>query len=202
MNFGEHRQSVTTHGVAHWFVIASILLALGLWSFGAFLLWTMRNNELSKAMLAADNVIATMANDVARNIDVFGLSLEAVIDNMAIPGAELLTGDLRQQLLFDRAATAKYLRAIKVLDEAGYPRIDLRTLSPVRKAYSSQDYFLVHRDNPSKGLYIGHPYFGDNGGYRIGISRRLSHPDGAFGGVVVGVMELGYFSDMFDRVVI
>ncbi len=75
-----------------------------------------------------------------------------------------------------------------------------RTLSPPRRNHSSRDYFLVHRNNPGIGLYIGTPFFGDKGGYRIGISRRLSDRDGAFAGVVVGVMELNYFKDMFSRV--
>lgn len=202
MNAGEHWRNVTTRDAARWLVVASILLALGLWSVGAFLLWTMRKNDLGKAMLAADNVIATMANDVARNIDMFDLSLNAVIDNSATPGADKLTGELQQQLLFDRAATARYLRSIKVLNQAGYPILDSRTLSPARKSYANRDYFLVHRDNPDTGLYIGHPYFGDGGGYRIGISRRLSHRDGSFAGVVAGIMELDYFKDMFDHVVL
>jgi diguanylate cyclase (GGDEF)-like protein len=58
----------------------------------------------------------------------------------------------------------------------------------------------VHRNNPGIGLYLGTPFFGDRGGYRIGISRRLSNPDGSFAGIVVGVMELDYFKDMFSRV--
>jgi diguanylate cyclase (GGDEF)-like protein len=103
-------------------------------------------------------------------------------------------------VLFDRAATAKYLVSIKVLDESGRMTFDSRTIAPANRSYSTRDYFLVHHDNPNIGLYIGHPFVGGSGKYRIGISRRLSRTDGSFAGIVTGTMELNYFQDMFSRV--
>jgi diguanylate cyclase (GGDEF)-like protein len=193
--FGRAFQHVGT-----WLVTASIVLALGLWTSGAVLLWMMRSNVLSKALLASDNLLATMSSDIARNLDMFDLSLQAVIDNSKHPGIGSVSKDIRQLVLFDRAATAKYLRSIQVLDKDGWLSLDSRTLSPPRKNHSSRDYFLVHQSNPGIGFYLGTPFFGDRGGYRIGISRRLSNRDGSFAGVVVGVMELNYFKDMFSRV--
>jgi diguanylate cyclase (GGDEF)-like protein len=189
-----------SQSIAGWLVTASVLLALGLWSFGAILLWTMRSNELAKALQAGDNMVSTMANDIARNLDMFDLSLRAVIENMNYPGVDSVGKDIRQMVLFDRAATAKYLASIKVLDENGRLILHSRTVAPAMKNYGTRDYFLVHHDNPDLGLYIGHPFIGGSGKYRIGISRRLSQADGSFAGIVVGTMELDYFQDMFGRV--
>ncbi len=108
-----------SQSIAGWLVTASVLLALGLWSFGAILLGTMRSNELAKALQASDNMVSTMANDIARNLEMFDLSLRAVIENMNYPGVDTVGKDIRQMVLFDRAATAKYLASIKVLDENG-----------------------------------------------------------------------------------
>lgn len=38
-----------------------------------------------------------------------------------------------------------------------------------------------------------------SGQYVIGISRRLSRPDGTFAGVVVGTLRLQYFHDLFQK---
>jgi diguanylate cyclase (GGDEF)-like protein len=184
-----------------WLVILSVGLALGLWVFGAGLLWTMRQNELAKAVQASDNTVSAMSADIARNLEMFDLSLRAVIDNLDHPGVQSASRDIRQLVLFDRAATAKHLSSIKVLNEAGQLTIDSRTLAPPRKDLSSHDYFLVHRDNPNVGLYIGQPFIGGSGKWLIGISRRLSRADGSFAGVVVGTIELDYFRELFEKVV-
>jgi len=200
LRFGGSRRAFQHIGT--WLVTASIILALGLWTSGAVLVWMMRSNVLSRALLASDNLLATMSNDIARNLDMFDLSLRGVIDNSNHPGIGSVSKDIRQLVLFDRAATAKYLRSIKVLDKNGWLTIDSRTVTPQSKNYSLRDYFLAQRDNSDAGLYVGSPFFGDSGGYRIGISRRLANRDGSFAGVVVGVMELDYFKDMFSRVAI
>lgn len=183
-----------------WLVVFSVGLALVLWIFGAALLWTMRENELAKAVQAGDNTVSTMAVDIARNLEMFDLSLRAVSDNLDHPGIQAVSKDIRQLILFDRAATAKHLSNIKVLNETGELTIDLRTVTPPRREFSSRDYFLAHRGNPDLGLYIGQPFMGDSGRWLIGISRRLSHSDGSFAGVVVGTMELDYFSELFDKI--
>jgi len=182
-------------------VVSSVGLALGLWVFGAVLLWTMRENELAKAVQAGDNTVAAMSVDIARNLEMFDLSLRAVIDNLDRPGVQSVSKDIRQLILFDRAATAKHLSSIKVLNEAGQLTLDSRTLAPQRREHSSRDYFLVHRDNPNVGLYIGQPFIGADNKWLIGISRRLSRADGSFAGVVVGTIELDYFRELFEKVI-
>ena len=182
-------------------LVLSVGLALGLWVFGAVLLWTMRQNELAKAVQAGDNTVSTMAVDIARNLEMFDLSLRAVIDNLDHPGVQSVSKSIRQLILFDRAATAKHLSSIKVLNETGQLTINSRTLTPVRREYSSRDYFLVHRDNPNVGLYIGQPFLSASNKWLIGISRRLARADGSFAGVVVGTIELDYFRELFEKVV-
>ncbi len=65
---------------------------------------------------------------------------------------------------------------------------------------SKRDFFVVHKDNPYVGLFIGDPFVTKAGNYSIGVSRRLSHPDGSFAGVVVGILRLSFFYDLFRGV--
>ena len=123
------------HNLGGSLVVLSVGLALGLWVFGAVLLWTMRENELAKAVQASDNTVSAMSVDISRNLEMFDLSLRAVIDNLGHPGVQSVSKDIRQLVLFDRAATAKHLSSIKVLNEAGQLTIDSRTIAPPRKEY-------------------------------------------------------------------
>src|SRR3984957_8419551 len=134
-----HRPRLPTNRIGAWLVAASVVLALGLWSFGAVLLWTMRSNDLAKAVFASDNIVSTMSNDIARNLDMFDLSLRAAMDNMNYPGVDSVSKEIRQMVLFDRAATAKYLASIKVLDETGRIRLDSRTITPEQSDHSTRD---------------------------------------------------------------
>ena len=51
--------------------------------------------------------LQVIERDIARNAEIFDLSLRAVVDNLKAPGVAELTPELRQLILFDRAATAK-----------------------------------------------------------------------------------------------
>lgn len=107
---------------------------------------------------------------------------------------------LRAQILFDRAATAKYLGSILVLDAAGNVMIDAASDdAPRRGNFADRDYFTVQRDNPRAGLYISAPFQSRlrNGQPSIALSRRLSHADSSFAGIVLIAINLEYFHDLF-----
>ena len=148
---------------------------------------------------AAANIAETIEHDIARTFEMFDLSLQGVIRAMAEPEIARLTGRARQLALFDYAANATYLNAILVLDETGKIVDDSRSLVPPKLNLADRDYFQVHRDNPDVGMYLSHPLKSrfQDGEWSIAISRRISKPDGSFGGVVVGTLDLDYFQSLF-----
>ena len=148
---------------------------------------------------AAANVAKTVEEDIERTLAMFDLSIQGVIPAMAEPEIARLTGRARQLALFDRSANAPYLNAILVIDETGKIVDDSRSLVPPKLNLADRDYFQVHRDNPDVGMYLSRPIEsrGENGGWVIAISRRISKPDGSFGGVVAGTLQLAYFQSLF-----
>jgi diguanylate cyclase (GGDEF)-like protein len=86
------------------------------------------------------------------------------------------------------------------LDERGRIRFDSRTLDPQPINYAERDFFVAQRDNTDIGRYIGRPFVGMSGRDLIGISRRLTHPDGSFACVVVGILRLEYFQNLFKNI--
>ncbi|MBN3847036.1 GGDEF domain-containing protein, partial [Paraburkholderia sp. Ac-20342] len=178
-------------------VLAGAILAIAVW-----LLAQMRDDALRRAQDSVDNVSLLVERDVSRNLEIYDLSLRAVIDGLEQPGVLELPPTIRQMVLFDGSISAKDMGSVFVLDARGNVRFDSRTTEPQPGNFADRDYFKVHRDKPDAGLFISHP-FGPEGSVsdkdlRIALSRRITQPDGSFGGVVVGTMRLTYFHRLFD----
>jgi signal transduction histidine kinase/DNA-binding NarL/FixJ family response regulator/HPt (histidine-containing phosphotransfer) domain-containing protein len=159
-----------------------------------------RRDTTAQAETEGKNIAATVAQDVARNLDLYDLSLQAVVQGLRTPGLEKLDPELRQAILFDRAAKAPYFGFINALDEHGTVIADSRSLTPRGGNWSGRDYFVAQRDDAREKLFIGRPFLtGPGQPATIPISRRISYPDGSFAGVVVGTLRLAYFHDLFSR---
>jgi diguanylate cyclase (GGDEF)-like protein len=181
------------------------LLALGIsliLSFSAIcavVLWEMGEKDYQHTKQAATNLVASIASEIARNLELYDLSLQAVVDGVKLPEINAIRPELRQVVLFDRAATAKDLGAILVLDPAGEVILDSRTITPRKANFSDRDFFVVHQKRDDAGLFISKPWINETGAYLVSLSRRISKTDGSFGGVVVGSMRLSYFHDLFRK---
>jgi signal transduction histidine kinase/CheY-like chemotaxis protein len=180
---------------------AGIVTTLAIFLLAGAVVLDGRRDAAREAHQAADNVAAAMAQDIARNIELYDLSIQAVAHGLQFPSIATLEPDLRQMILFDRTANARHLGFINVLNEGGEVIADSRAKTPRSGNFASRDYFQFHRREPRDLLFIGRPFLtGPDQPATIPLSRRLSHPDGSFAGVVVGSMRLAYFRELFDRV--
>jgi diguanylate cyclase (GGDEF)-like protein len=181
------------------------LLALGLavtLSFTAIcggVLWTMGERDFEHNQTAAANLVASIASEIDRNIELYDLSLQAVVDGIKLPEINKIAPELRQVVLFDRAATAKDMGSILVLDSRGTITLDSRSLAPAERNFANSDFFQAHVHRADVGLFISRPWIGDDGQHLISFSRRISNADGSFGGVVAGSMHLSYFHSLFRK---
>ncbi|MDR6469228.1 diguanylate cyclase (GGDEF)-like protein [Paraburkholderia graminis] len=176
-------------------VLASAILALAVW-----VLAQMHDDALRRAQDSVFNVSLLVERDVSRNLEIYDLSIRTVIDGLKQSRVMQLDPALRQMVLFDGSASAKDMGSILVIDETGYIAIDSQSLPPRHVYLGDRDYFKVHRDSPDVGLYVSRPFMPRTTGadMSIGLSRRITRPDGSFGGVVVGTMRLKYFRSLFD----
>jgi diguanylate cyclase (GGDEF)-like protein len=181
-------------------VLIGLIVTFGFSGIFGGILWDMARRDRAKALDSASNLVATIANDISRNIDLYDLSLQAVVDGLKMPEVDKASPQLRHMILFDRAATAKDLGSILVIDRSGEVTIDSRFTTPPAINYSQRDFFLIHQARPGVGLYISRPWVASTGEYLISLSRRLDNPDGSFAGVVAGTMRLSYFHDLFRKV--
>lgn len=158
-----------------------------------------RHDAAARAADNAGNLALIVERDVARTVELFDLSLQAVVDGAQDPEVMRLPPPYRQQLLFDRSASAgKYMGALLYIDERGEIAVDSTSPAPRQGNFADRSWFSAHRDNPQLGLFISPPYqsrLHDNE-WSIAFSRRVNHADGSFAGVAIGALRISHFRDL------
>lgn len=160
-----------------------------------------RQEAVTRARNTSANVVGALARDLGRNLEVYDLSLQAVVDGMSNPEVPSLPAQLRHEILFDRSTTAAYISGIYAVDDKGRVVQARARLLPDAN-FSDRDYFTVHRDSADVGLFISRPYASRlrNGTASIALSRRISKDDGTFGGIALIAINLGYFQQLVDDI--
>ncbi|MBR1233828.1 GGDEF domain-containing protein [Bradyrhizobium sp. AUGA SZCCT0177] len=182
----------------HRMTISVILLALSFSAVCGWVLLEARRATEARATEVATSLANSLKADIARNVDLLNLSLEGLMSNLKLPGLDRLSPEMRQLVLFDYSATARHPTSMFVIDDTGRITHDSKNLIPPRQNMSDRDYFQFHRDNEFPGLYISRPIASRVTGLSlVAFSRRLSHPDGSFAGVVLTAMLQDHFQAMF-----
>jgi diguanylate cyclase (GGDEF)-like protein len=196
-NIGLKRQS----GPIKRLIVPIVVIVVCLSALSAVFLIDARRTAWDRASEVASRLAVAVASDMSHNFETLDLSLQAVVENLKHRDIEKLSPELRNLILFDRSATARHLGSILVLDENGVIRFDSRTLTPSPINLADRDYFQIHMRDDAVGMYISRPFIRrTSNDLAIGISRRLSHADGSFAGVVVGTMRLESLRQLFKDV--
>jgi diguanylate cyclase (GGDEF)-like protein len=179
-------------------IASSVVTVIGFSAICASVMLDMRHGEEELARQTLDNLASGIDADISRNVELYDLSLRAVVSTMRMPEIKDVSKSIRHLILFDRAATAKHFGAIQVFDAEGRLTIDASTLDPIEENRADEEFFQVHRDHPDAGLFISRPML-HRGAYSIVLSRRVTGADGSFLGVVAGSIRFSYFHDLFGR---
>lgn len=102
-------------------------------------------------------------------------------------------------LLVENVRKLPFVRAIWVLDRTGDMIHDSESL-PGRYNLSDREYFRAQRDDPERGLYVYGPILSKHGVWFIGVSHRLSNPDGSFAGVIAAALEPRYLQRFYESI--
>ncbi len=181
-------------------IAAGCTLTLCLSAICAYVMYDAGLRDYEEARVASSNLVATLAADVARNIEKIDLSLQAVQDGLKLPEVNRLDPAMRNMVLFDRSTTSSDMGSILAIDRHGNIKVESRSLTPRPDNYSQKEYFQYHLHNADDRLYVTRPYVNHLGAYIIGVSRRLVDSAGNFDGVVVGVIKVSYFYDLFKKI--
>ncbi|TDV34304.1 diguanylate cyclase (GGDEF)-like protein [Paraburkholderia caballeronis] len=165
-------------------------------------LYAGRVEELDHAVENSRNVVTTISGDLARNVELYDLSLQAVVTGAQQPQTWRLPDALRQRVLFDRATVASFLGGAYVLDASGHVKASQTGTPNPALSLSARDYFVAQQRNPDAQLYISKPYRSmlRNGVLTVGLSRRINGADGRFDGVALLAVRIEYFQHLLDRI--
>ncbi|GJE49723.1 hypothetical protein GOFOIKOB_2763 [Methylobacterium tardum] len=186
---------------ARTWITLGVLAPVGMLVVSGMMLLDLRRDAWDKAEQTSQNLLQVIERDIARNVEIIDLTLHAVVDNLKAPGVAEASPELRQLILFDRAATARDMGAMFVLDENGGSLFEAAQ-TPARKVnYADRDYFQAHKARGDLGLYISRPLVSRLTGIRmVVLSRRIDKADGSFGGIVLATLKLSFFGRLFDRI--
>jgi Cache domain. len=161
-----------------------------------------RADALNHARETAQNLVSIVSSDLERNVEIYDLSLEAMVDGARDRATWTLPADLQQAVLFDRATTAAYLGGAYVIAADGRVIASQNGEINAEVRLADRDYFLVHQRSPAVGLYFSHPYRSRlrDGKFSIGLTRRINEADGTFGGVALLAIRIEYFQHLLDRI--
>ncbi len=181
--------------------VLGILAPIGMLLICGQMLLDMRGDAWDKATQTSRNLLQVIERDIARNVEIIDLSLRAVVDNLSAPGISEIGPELRQLVLFDRAATATDMGVVLVLNDKGDTVFDSHAVPARRLNNADRDYFRAHAARADLGLVISRPVTSRLVGVPvIVLSRRITKPDGSFGGIVSASLKLSYFTRLFANI--
>ncbi len=179
----------------------AIAILLGFVAIAGYSLIDARNATRQNAVQASENLTAALAHDIDRNITLYDLSLQTVVAGLKLPQLPEMSTTVRQAVLFDGSASAEGFGTTFVIDEHGAIQIASKDSSAQDLNFADRDFFTAQRDDPSLGLYISAPFrLRVSGAWAVAFSRRITHSDGGFAGIVFGSVKLDFFKRLFDRV--
>jgi hypothetical protein len=182
--------------------IAGTAVAVAMASLTFVTLYDGRADALKHAHETSQNLVSLISSDVERNVEIYDLSLQSMVDSAQNPATWRLPADLRRSVLFDRATTAAYLGGAYVLDVNGRVLASQDgELNPAVRL-DDRDYFVVQQRNPSVGLFVSHPFRSRlrSGNLSIGLTRRINTQEGAFAGVALLAIRIEYFQRLLDKI--
>lgn len=178
-------------------LVATVMAAV---TFAA--IYSGRAEELSHAAENSRNIVRIVSSDIARNVEIYDLALQAVVTGAQQPQTWALPEALRQQVLFNRATAASSLGGAYVIGAGGYVAASQSGGAAPGVLLSDRDYFLAQQRRPDTGLFFSKPYFSRlRGGVpTLALSRRINGREGQFAGVALLAVRLEYFQNLLERI--
>ena len=175
--------------------LTAAISALSLWA-----ILEMRQDALEVASANGHNIALLVQRDIQRNLDLYDMTLMAVVHAHAQPEVRALSGEVRESLLKDYTAPTHGMGSVFITNAQGVATFNFGKEIPARIDLSEREYFQAQRKASGNQLFIGHPYipYSSNARSSIALSRRLEREDGSFAGVVGANLELNYFRELFS----
>ncbi|MDQ2104461.1 ATP-binding protein [Azospirillum isscasi] len=190
---GSVRFLMRASGVA-FIVVVNAMIGYGVWQRHSEAVQGAERSTRNLARILEEQAVRTVFS-----VDLLLSDLVTVLDTH--PQARTVAAPSVNALLRNRRDAIGPISGLIVVDETGRPLHHSADTSPPRFDLTDRPYFAAHRDGRGDGsddgsgagggLHVGAPIasIAFPGTYVIPMSRRWSHPDGSFAGVVVAMIN-------------
>jgi len=150
-----------------------------------------------RAQDSSRNLVILLSRDLSTDFEALDTLLAGIIKGANDPATWEMAPELRHRLLFSHV-TFSDISAVLLVNTNGDIVMDGKSVVPRSANFSDREWFRAHIGDADVGLYVSHPLRNRlTGTMGIVLSRRISQPDGSFGGVAAVTVPL---SALYDRV--
>jgi len=157
-----------------------------------------RQAEIAETTVSVSNVTRALtqhAEDTLKEVDIV---IADTLERLSRDGLSTDGGERTSQILHARLSALPQIEGVYVQDEDGNVLISSR--EQLDKGLNARDraYFGYHRSHADLDLHIGVPIQSRaTGRWGFTASRRYNKADGSFAGVVVAIIDMGYFEKFY-----
>ncbi|AUN95667.1 sensor domain-containing diguanylate cyclase [Pseudazoarcus pumilus] len=157
-----------------------------------------RELRLSQAEKVLGNFTRSLAQHAEDKIKEADTYLAQLVERLEAEGMGDAHAARLHPLLMDSVRDMPQLHGLFVYDETGRWIVNSQPVLLTQYNNSDRDYFIQHRDDPSRRVFIGPPIRSrSTGDWIITVSRRVDQPDGRFGGVALATMAMAHFNEYY-----
>jgi signal transduction histidine kinase/ActR/RegA family two-component response regulator len=172
--------------------ISAFCLTATLWIALAFLIQTTYQQEAERGVRDSGNLNRAFAEQAYRTLKRIDDVLQFVAFEIGHEGKKIDPRDLMKRGMFDDEIVFQ----VSVIGTNGWIIASSIDNTPID--LSDREHFKVHRDLPNAGLFISKPLLGRvSKRWSMQLTRRITNPDGSFGGVVVASIDPFYFARFY-----
>jgi diguanylate cyclase (GGDEF)-like protein/PAS domain S-box-containing protein len=153
-----------------------------------------RDEAVATALEQNSNLAVAYEEHIVRTIK----GLDAVIRFTRYEYGRLGNAMNIQRYIADGVVDGKLFSILSIVDEHGDLILSSNPVPPVN--YADREHFRVHQQRDTDELYISKPVLGRvSHSWQIPMTRRITKPDGSFGGVVVLSVDPSYVTDFYQK---
>ena len=191
-----HTQIRPTRAIGVLSALTITLIAL----YVAFLVWDLRLRELERARLETASLAEIFREQTEQSFDAADLVLRGVQERMHTGfGGQLALDSPEVHLLLNtRISGMRQLSALFLVDAFGSMVNSSGESVGAPVSLVERDFYKSFADGRADELLIGKPVRNRvKGSWSLNLARPFSGPDGKFRGVVVAVMDIARFEQLF-----
>ena len=162
----------------------------------------MRQQIFDNATRSSQNLLQAEIAGIDRILTIYDASLRSASATSRNPILRGASPELRRLAIFDGVQDTPELGPVRILAADGTVLYDSDTTAPDAAKPAELAALAIHRSSTGGGATISHPFAIGGGSFAITLSHRVSLPDGGFGGIVVGTIDLDLFQQQFARLAV